>query len=312
MIDLEKIQKEVYQNKVNKGFNVKDVNMEFCLAYGEMGEAYEAWIKKKEDLGEELADVVIYLLGLSEILGINLEDEIVKKVYKNTKREYKVINGVTTRVKEYEANKQEKIKLLFATGNDKKYELMKRRLKDFKEIELIMPKHINLKINVKEDGKTAEENALIKARQYYKAANIPVIAEDSGLYIEKFPLEEQPGLFVKRVNGREDLSDEEVLKYYIDKLEKVGGESKARYKTGVAIINKEGKEFSTTIDEEEFVMTKKINNTEFLSGGILDLISFDPINNKYFNELNDEEKARRYKKIDDETKEMIYKVFYNK
>ena len=39
--------------------------------------------KKKDDLGEELADVAIYLLGLSEILGIDLEYEIQKKVYKN-------------------------------------------------------------------------------------------------------------------------------------------------------------------------------------------------------------------------------------
>ena len=58
--------------------------------------------KKKEHLGEELADVAIYLLGLSEILGIDLEDEIQKKVYKNSKREYKIIDGVNTRVKEFE------------------------------------------------------------------------------------------------------------------------------------------------------------------------------------------------------------------
>ena len=46
--------------------------------------------------------MAIYLLGLSEILGIDLEDEIQKKVYKNSKREYKVIDGVNTRVKEFE------------------------------------------------------------------------------------------------------------------------------------------------------------------------------------------------------------------
>lgn len=100
MIDLGKIQKEIYQNKVDKGFNVTDINKEFCLTYGELAEAYEAWRKKKNDLGEELADVAIYLLGMSEILGINLAEEIQKKVYKNEKREYKVINGVNTRVKE--------------------------------------------------------------------------------------------------------------------------------------------------------------------------------------------------------------------
>ena len=97
-----KIQKEIYQNKVDKGFNVTDINKEFCLTYGEVSEAYEAWRKKKDDLGEELADVAIYLLGLSEILKIDLEDEILKKVYKNSKREYKIINGINTRVKEYE------------------------------------------------------------------------------------------------------------------------------------------------------------------------------------------------------------------
>ncbi len=102
MVDLNKLQKDIYQNKVNKGFNITDINKEFCLTYGEVAEAYEAWRKKKDDLGEELADVAIYLLGLSEILGIDLEEEIKKKFYKNSKREYKVINGVNTRIKEFE------------------------------------------------------------------------------------------------------------------------------------------------------------------------------------------------------------------
>ena len=102
MVDLTKLQKKIYENKVARGFNVTDVNKEFCLIYGEVAEAYEAWRKKKNDLSEELADIAIYLLGLSEILGINLENEIQKKVYKNSKREYKVIDGVNTRVKEFD------------------------------------------------------------------------------------------------------------------------------------------------------------------------------------------------------------------
>ena len=102
MVDLKELQKKVYENKVNKGFNVTDIPKEFCLAYGEMAEAYDAYRKKKNDLGEELADVVIYLLGISEILGIDLEKEILHKIIKNVHREYKVINGVNTRVKEYE------------------------------------------------------------------------------------------------------------------------------------------------------------------------------------------------------------------
>ena len=31
MVDLKKLQKEIYQNKVDKGFNVTDVNKEFLL-----------------------------------------------------------------------------------------------------------------------------------------------------------------------------------------------------------------------------------------------------------------------------------------
>ena len=97
-MDIKKMQKEIYQNKLDKGFNVTDVNREFCLLYGEVAEAFDAYRKKKDDLGEELADVAIYLMGLSEILGIDLEDEIVIKVEKNKKRVYKKENGVNIRV----------------------------------------------------------------------------------------------------------------------------------------------------------------------------------------------------------------------
>ena len=85
-MDLKKLQKEIYQNKVDKGFNTTDVNKEFCLLYGEVGEAYDAYRKGKDDLGEELADIAIYLLGLSEILGKDLEEEIKNKVQINKNR----------------------------------------------------------------------------------------------------------------------------------------------------------------------------------------------------------------------------------
>lgn len=97
-MELKKIQKDIWQNKLNKGFNTSDVNKEFCLLYGEVSEAYEAWRKKKEDLNEELADIAIYLMGLSEMLGFDLADEIEKKVSKNEKRVYKDIDGVNVRI----------------------------------------------------------------------------------------------------------------------------------------------------------------------------------------------------------------------
>lgn len=44
----------------------------------------------------------ICCIGISEILGIDLEKEILYEINKNIHREYKVINGVNTRLKEYE------------------------------------------------------------------------------------------------------------------------------------------------------------------------------------------------------------------
>ncbi|MBQ8638980.1 MAG: hypothetical protein IJ468_07415 [Lachnospiraceae bacterium] len=98
MVDLKDLQRKVYQNKVDHKFNVTNIEFEFCLAYGEMAEAYQAYLKKKDDLGEELADVAIYLLGLAEILGIDLEQEILQKMEKNRKRIYREVNGEMIKV----------------------------------------------------------------------------------------------------------------------------------------------------------------------------------------------------------------------
>lgn len=100
MLNLKDLQKRVLDNKVKKGFNTTDVNLEFCLIHEEVSEAFRAYHTKLPDLGEELADVAIYLLGLAEILGINLEEEILKKIEKNDLREYKKINGILTKTKD--------------------------------------------------------------------------------------------------------------------------------------------------------------------------------------------------------------------
>lgn len=97
-MDLKKVQKEIIQNKINHGFNITDIAKEFCLLYGEVGEAYEAYRKKKADLGSELADVAIYLFGISEILGFDLEKEIQEKMEINKNRVYKKVDGVNVKI----------------------------------------------------------------------------------------------------------------------------------------------------------------------------------------------------------------------
>jgi len=98
MVDLRQLQQRVYQNKIAQGFNVTDIYMEFCYMYGELNEAREAYAQRKGDVGEELADVAIYLLGLSEILGVDLESEILSKADKNETRRYIQKDGVNFRI----------------------------------------------------------------------------------------------------------------------------------------------------------------------------------------------------------------------
>ncbi|HEY6309858.1 MAG TPA: MazG-like family protein [Streptosporangiaceae bacterium] len=97
-MDIRSAQERAWQNKVAKGFNTTDIPLEFCLLQGETAEAFDAWRKAREDLGPELADVVIYLLGLAEMTGVDLQDEIEAKMAKNAARVYQRLpNGVLAR-----------------------------------------------------------------------------------------------------------------------------------------------------------------------------------------------------------------------
>ena len=204
------------------------------------------------------------------------------------------------------------MKLLFATGNKMKYELMCERLKPLTDIEVVIPKMLDLNIDIIEDGKTPVENAVKKAKQYYDATNMPVIAEDSGLYIDEFSDAEQPGLFVKRVNGVEGLSDEEVINHYINKLNEHGGSSLAAYHTGVCLIDQDGNIYTDLIKETKFLLTAKKNEKEFTSGGCLDCISYDIDNDKYFNERTEEDKKNHYSKLDNIYRDLVSKNILKK
>ena len=52
-------------------------------------EAFDAWHKERGNLGEELADVTIYLLGLAEMTGVDLQAEVEAKIEKNASRVYR-------------------------------------------------------------------------------------------------------------------------------------------------------------------------------------------------------------------------------
>lgn len=92
IIDTQKLQKEVIANKKAHGFNTTDIKFELLCLYGEVNELFQAWLKDdKKNIDEELADVAIFLLGISEMLGSDLGEDIVQKMAINAKRKY--ING---------------------------------------------------------------------------------------------------------------------------------------------------------------------------------------------------------------------------
>ena len=93
IIDTKKLQKAVMENKKRHGFNTTDIEFELLRLHGEANELFEAWRKNnKKNINEELADVGIFLLGIAEMLGSDLGEDIVNKMKINEKRIYK--NGV--------------------------------------------------------------------------------------------------------------------------------------------------------------------------------------------------------------------------
>lgn len=89
IIDTKKLQKRVMENKKKHGFNTTDVKFELLRLYGEVNELFEGWQKQDQDnINEELADVAIFLLGIAEMLGSDLGEDIVKKMAINEKRVY--------------------------------------------------------------------------------------------------------------------------------------------------------------------------------------------------------------------------------
>src|SRR3989338_7440615 len=89
MADLKKLQKEVMRNKVEKGFNLTDTALEFCRAHEELSEAFSKFNKGKDGVAEEFADVMIFILGMCENMGFDLEKELIRKIEINKKRKYK-------------------------------------------------------------------------------------------------------------------------------------------------------------------------------------------------------------------------------
>ncbi len=94
-MDIRLAQKHAWQNKLAKGFNTTDVPLEFCLLNSEVAEAFDAWRRDRPGVAEELADIAIFLFGLAEMVGADLQEAVEAKLAVNEARVYtRLPNGV--------------------------------------------------------------------------------------------------------------------------------------------------------------------------------------------------------------------------
>lgn len=181
-------------------------------------------------------------------------------------------------------------KVLFATTNKSKAQRFKNGLLK-NNIEIITINDIEEKIDVEENGKTAIENALIKARAYASIVNIPVFAMDDNLYIENIPEDKQPGMYVRRINGKR-LNDEEMIQYYSNLAHTYGEEGKltCRWVYGIAVINEDIESTYTWSKDDFYIVDKPSNKID--QDYPLNSISVNKKLNKYFTDITEEDKKQ--------------------
>lgn len=111
-------------------------------------------------------------------------------------------------------------KLVIATRNTSKIEYYKNLLVDITD-EVVGLEGFDITDKPIELGTTAEENAEIKAKFYSAKIGLTVFAEDEALYVDFLPNDKQPGTHVRRINGKDEVDDEKLLKHWESIISKV-------------------------------------------------------------------------------------------
>ena len=128
--------------------------------------------------------------------------------------------------------------IIFATGNEGKMKEIRLILEDL-GAEILSLKDAGINIEIQEDAKTFEENAVIKAREVMRATGALVLADDSGLEIDY--LNGEPGVYSARYLG-EDTSYRIKNQNLIDRLEGVPDEQRtARFVCVIAAAFPDGR-----------------------------------------------------------------------
>lgn len=140
-------------------------------------------------------------------------------------------------------------KIVFATTNQGKMKEVRMIMRDL-GVEICSLKDLNIDIDIKEDGTTFEENAMIKASTIAKMTNEIVLADDSGLEVDY--LNKAPGILSARYMGEDtpyDIKNQAILDQLADAE---GAERSARFVCAIACVMPNGESFTTraTIEGE--------------------------------------------------------------
>ena len=124
-------------------------------------------------------------------------------------------------------------KIIFATGNMDKLREVKEIMADC-DVEIISMKEAGISVDIVEDGKTFEDNAIIKAKAIAQHTDAIVMADDSGLEVDY--LNKEPGVYSARYMG-EDTPYTIKNQAIIDRLEGVPKEQRsARFVAAIAAV----------------------------------------------------------------------------
>ena len=125
--------------------------------------------------------------------------------------------------------------LIYGTTNPGKVNSMKKILNEM-DVQLLSLKDFNIEFPyIDESGNDPLQNAKLKALAYYKLLNRPVFSCDSGLFIQGLEDHEQPGVHVRRVNGK-SLNDKEMIEHYSSLSKRLGGEAVVKYKNAICLV----------------------------------------------------------------------------